>query len=125
MAQPEPILRCELSGVVCWWMGTMVWFLVQHFGVVSGGALWLVVDNGGGLLLYGRPHGMMADNARQIPPQIPPISGRSLDPPMSSESGLSSTRFHLGCILPAATMDPIDGNPAISKRKPEAHVLMF
>ena len=77
----------------------MVWFLVQHFCVVSGGALWLVVDNGGGLLLYGRPHGMMADNARQIPPQIPPISGRGADPPMGSESGLSSSRFLIYCIL--------------------------
>ena len=90
----------------------MVWFLVQHFGVAT--LVWLVLDNGGPLLLYGRPHGMMADNARQIPPQIPPISGRGEDPPMRSESGLSSSRFHLYCNHHIW----IIGNPSHVKTKP-------
>ena len=62
VVDPQPSLRCELSGVVwAWWVGG--WF---------GLPPWFLVDNGGPLLLYGRPHGMMADNAATMPAKFLP-----------------------------------------------------
>ena len=114
VAQPEPALRCELSGVVCWWMGTMVWFLVHHFRVVGARQWWATA-----IVRQATRY-----DGRQCPPNSSPNSPNLREGRRPTHGEWKRVIFQqISLILHPCHPIWIGGNPAMSKWKPVAVLL--